>query len=330
MATYRPDPDFLAQQLDSIRAQKHTNWVCVISDDASGDEHVAVLRRLVDGDSRFVVVTGDENVGFYRNFERALANVPADAELVALSDQDDVWDPDKLDTLAERFDDQDVTLAYADMRLVDEHGDVVAPSFWRHRKNQWTDLDALLLLNTVTGAASMVRADVVRDLALPFPPGTPSAFHDHWLAATALAAGRIEFVDRPLHSYRQHGSAVTGRRDARLDDGLPTGLGWLAFAVNPRRDDPELEAVAEYELRRVAQYSTVLLMRTWHRLGAVREKLAELTRVEHDLTPLMRRARADRPQTAGQERRLLAAAVRWKSLRGKRLRIPALPQHPLD
>lgn len=324
MATYRPDPAFLAHQLDSIRGQKHTNWVCVISDDASGDDHVDVIRRLVDGDDRFVVVAQQENVGFYRNFERALTLAPADADLIALSDQDDVWDPDKLDTLIERFDDPAVTLAYADMRLIDERDEVVAPSFWRHRHNQWHDLDALLVLNTVTGAASMVRAEVVREQVLPFPPGTPSAFHDQWIAAVSLAAGRIEFVDRPLHSYRQHGDAVSGRRDNRLDE----GLGWLR--VLRRADDPELEAVAEYELRRVAQFTTVLLMRQWHRLGAIRERLAELTRVERDLKPLVRRARANRVATAGAERRLLAAAMRWKSLRGKRLRIPVLPPHPLD
>ena len=322
MATFQPDPAFLAHQLDSIRAQKHTNWVCVIADDASGDDHVATIRRLVDGDDRFVVVAHEVNVGFYRNFERALTHVPADADLVALSDQDDVWDPDKIDTLVDRFEDPAVTLAYADMRLIDTDDHVVAPSFWRHRTNQWQDLDSLLLLNTVTGAACMVRADVVREQVLPFPPGTPSAFHDQWIAAVSLAAGRIEFVDRPLHSYRQHGEAVTGRRDNRLDDGMPSGLGWLRVAMGGRRDDPELEAVAEYELRRVAQFTTVLLMRQWHRLGAVRERLAELTRVERDLKPLVTRARANRQQTAGAERRLLAAAVRWKSLRGKRLRLP--------
>lgn len=327
MATYRPDPTFLAQQLDSIRAQKHTNWVCVISDDASGDDHVSLIRRMVDGDDRFVLVANETNVGFYRNFERALTLTPADAEFVALSDQDDIWDADKLDTLLERFDDPAVTLAYADMRLIDQHDEVVAPSFWRHRRNQWDDLDSLLLLNTVTGAASMLRASVVREQVLPFPPGTPSAFHDQWTAVVALAAGRIEYIDRPLHSYRQHDAAVSGRRDNRLDEDLPSGLGWLRTL---RGEHPELETVADYELRRVAQFTTVLLMRQWHGLGAVRERLAELTRVERDLKPLITRSRANRPQTAGAERRLLAAAVRWKSLRGKRLRVPALPPHPLD
>src|SRR5205807_2159336 len=35
MATYNPPPDLLVRQLDSIRAQTHQNWVCVISDDRS-------------------------------------------------------------------------------------------------------------------------------------------------------------------------------------------------------------------------------------------------------------------------------------------------------
>ena len=45
MATYEPPLDLLARQLDSIRAQTHRNWVCVISDDCSGPERFARDRR---------------------------------------------------------------------------------------------------------------------------------------------------------------------------------------------------------------------------------------------------------------------------------------------
>lgn len=333
LASYRPNIEFLARQLDSLRAQKHANWVCVICDDGSGPGTVAEIRALVGGDDRFHVVAGEQNVGFYRNFERALALAPGDADAVALCDQDDVWDADKLVTLLDRLADPAVSLAYADMRLIDEHGDLLAPSFWRHRRNQWQDLEALLLLNTITGAASLVRGAVVRELVLPFPPGTPSAFHDQWLAVAALAAGRVEFVDRPLHSYRQHTAAVTGRRDNRLDENLP---GWLDLGLRGRggERDAELEAAAEFELRRVAQFATVLLIRNWHRLGPVRDRLAELTRVMRDPKPLIalavRAGRTGRPETAGAERYLLAAALRWKALRGRRLRVPPLPPHPID
>ena len=36
MATYEPPPELLERQLDSLRAQTRSDWVCVISDDASG------------------------------------------------------------------------------------------------------------------------------------------------------------------------------------------------------------------------------------------------------------------------------------------------------
>jgi hypothetical protein len=327
LASYQPDPALLAEQLDSLRAQRHRNWVCVISDDCSDDEGLATLRALTRGDDRFVVVPNESRLGFYRNFERALALAPADADAIALCDQDDVWDPDKIGTLVARLSDPGVTLAYSDMRLVDRQGGPIAPSFWRRRRNQWRDLDSLLLLNTITGAASLLRADVVRERILPFPPGTPSAFHDQWTGVSALAAGRIEYVDRPLYSYRQHSDAVTGHRDGRLDDGLPPipgrlrrALGWLGL---PPERDAELEAVAEHELRRVAQFATVLLLRDDGTLSPpVRTRLGELAEIEDDASPLLEMATENRPETAGAEHYLLAAALRWTALRRTRLRPP--------
>ena len=333
MATYRPDPVFLAAQLDSIRAQTHDNWVCVLSDDNSGPESLAVIRRLITGDDRFVLVAHEDNVGFYANFERALAAAPADADAVALADQDDAWDPDKLATLLAAL--RDHGLAYSDMRLVDEHDTVLANSFWQDRPNQWTDLEALLLLNTVTGAASMVDGRTLRELVLPFPPGTPSAFHDQWIAATALADSKLAFVDRPLYSYRQHGQAVTGHRQERLDKGLPGRLGLALLALGRNEvltaeQEAQLEAVAEYELRRVAQFATTLLLRVDSMTAEDRERLTALSEVEHRRAPLLKLAARARAETAGAERFLLSAALRWHALRRSRAKIPPLTPPSID
>ncbi len=317
LATYHPPRHHLAEQIDSIRAQTHPNWVCVISDDGSDEASRAVLRDVVGDDPRFAVVEHDENVGFYRNFERAMALAPADADLVALSDQDDLWDDDKLAVLVSRFDDPAVQLAYCDMRLVDGTGEVVSDSVWTGRVNQFTDLEQLLLLNTVTGAASMARAELVRDRVLPLPPGTGSAYHDQWLAVCALAVGTIAFVDRPLHSYRQHGSNVTGWQVPRLADGLPGLRGLAAAGVGVGVDrlaarQAELDRITDEELRRIAQFAAVLLMRNQDRLSAYDQaRLSRLAQAEHRLWPLVRLALEgdERPQTAGAERRLLAAAL---------------------
>ncbi len=54
MATYNPAPELFRAQIESIRAQTHRDWICLISDDRSEDERFAVIAREVEGDERFV------------------------------------------------------------------------------------------------------------------------------------------------------------------------------------------------------------------------------------------------------------------------------------
>jgi glycosyltransferase involved in cell wall biosynthesis len=211
MATYEPDRELVRGQLDSLRAQTDTNWVCVISDDASS----APID--VGGDDRFIVSRAERRRGFYGNFERALRLAPAEAELIALCDQDDRWHPDKLATLRAAL--GGAAMAYSDQRLVDARGRVLRETMWEGRSNNHTDIASLLVANSITGAATLFRRDVA-DLALPFPDSPGLQFHDHWLGLVALAAGDIEYVDRPLYDYVQHEKAVFGdvtqtRRRAR-------------------------------------------------------------------------------------------------------------------
>ena len=211
MATHEPREDLLRAQLESIGGQTHPRWICLISDDASSPAAFDVLRKLVGGDERFAISRSSERLGPYRNFERALSMVPREAPLAALADQDDRWREDKLETLVAEL--GDAVLAYGDMRITDESGVVISPTFWRERRNNYTNLASLLLANTVTGAATLFRRELL-DLALPFPPATADAFHDQWLASAALASGDIAFVDRPLQDYVQHESAALGHAAA--------------------------------------------------------------------------------------------------------------------
>ena len=89
MATYEPAPELFRRQVDSIRAQTHEDWACVISDDASSRAALDSMREILGDDPRFRLETHGERLGFYRNFERALSLAPAGAEFIALSDQDD-------------------------------------------------------------------------------------------------------------------------------------------------------------------------------------------------------------------------------------------------
>ncbi len=94
-----PRLDLLERQLESIRAQTHRNWVCIVSDDCSSQGQYAAIERCARRGPAVRRLPRPPRLGFYRNFERALALVPADAQYVAMADQDDAWHPDKLATL---------------------------------------------------------------------------------------------------------------------------------------------------------------------------------------------------------------------------------------
>ncbi|HEY7730192.1 MAG TPA: glycosyltransferase [Gaiellaceae bacterium] len=233
MATHEPPAHLLSRQIESIRRQTHRRFVCLVSDDGSDPELFAGIERLCTDDSRFVVSRADARLGFYRNFERCLSLVPAEAEFVALADHDDLWHSDKLATLISALQKSNALLAYSDMRVVDADGATIAFSYWNGRRNNHTKLGSLLLTNTVTGAASMFRRQLLDD-ALPFPPGVGPAFHDHWIACVALAFGEIAYVERPLYDYVQHEANVIGHNppDAERRSGLVHVL--RRFASNPR------------------------------------------------------------------------------------------------
>jgi glycosyltransferase involved in cell wall biosynthesis len=207
MATYEPPIELFRAQVESIRSQSVADWVCVISDDASSEERFAQLREVIGDDTRFRVSRSPQRLGFYRNFERALASVPPDAELVALSDQDDAWHPNKLEALSEAI--GTAELVYSDARVVNPSGALVSPTFWVGRRNNSTNLASLLFANTVTGAASLFRRELLDD-ALPLPSAPGPVYHDHWIALVALARGEIHYLDTPLYDYVQHERAFLG------------------------------------------------------------------------------------------------------------------------
>jgi glycosyltransferase involved in cell wall biosynthesis len=233
LATYEPPPALFERQIASIRAQQHRRFVCIISDDCSSEDAWRRIKRETSDDYRFIYSRNSRRLGFYRNFEHCLSLVPDDAVYVALADQDDEWQPDKLLTLVSAIEETGTELVFSDMNLVGPDGGILAPTYWSRARNNFTRLDALLLTNTVTGASALFRRRLLRD-ALPFPPEVVGSFHDHWLACVALATGGIGFVDRPLYDYVQHDSNASGR--VSFGGGYEGGLSQIArrFVAAPR------------------------------------------------------------------------------------------------
>ncbi len=207
MATFEPDLELFAVQVESLKGQTDSRWVCLISDGGSCEKTLAAMAEVIGGDFRFGLSRSPQRLGPYRNFERAFALAPAEADLLAPCDQDDRWYPDKLAALRDAL--GSAQLVFCDQRVVDRDGRVLRDSLWQGRRNDHANIASLLVANAIPGAAMLFRRSVA-ELALPFPeaPGVP--YHDHWLALAALAGGEIGYVSRPLYDYVQHTGAVSG------------------------------------------------------------------------------------------------------------------------
>jgi GT2 family glycosyltransferase len=324
MAAYEPEPDLFGRQVESLRAQTHGNWICVISDDASSPRGRAAIRAAVGDDPRFVVSHAERRAGFYGNFERALALVPREVRYVALADQDDVWYPEKLASLLGGI--GDAALVYSDARVVDRAGRVRADTYWERRRNNHQDLLSLLVANSVTGAASLLRRELLDD-ALPFPPAQFAHFHDHWLALVARTGDGIAYLDRPLYDYVQHEGASLGHAAANTVPALRDRVAGL-------RSDPR-ERVRRWRFAyfidacRLQQVATILLDRRGAALAAAdRRVLEDFLSAERSVLPLARlagrgarellwRRRPEdpgrRPETLGAEW-LLFVAFSWRRM----------------
>jgi glycosyltransferase involved in cell wall biosynthesis len=339
MATYNPPLDLFRRQLDSIRAQTHRNWVCVVSDDCSDPRTFAELEALVAGDPRFLVSRSPRRLGFYRNFERALALAPVEANYVAMADQDDFWHADKIETLLREL--GHAQLVYSDQRVIDSDGALRSDTYWQTRHNNHSDLLSLLVANSITGAASLFRRELLSDV-LPFPPGQFTHFHDHWVGVTALALGEVAYVDRPLYDYVQHGEAVLGHEAANRMVALRERIAGLGR--DPRERIRKWRMHYFVDICRLTQFATVLSMRCGDRMAQRKGREVErFLRAERSLPFMARlagrgsRELVGRPETLGAEwmllfallwRRLLSATVRDRPIRT--FRLDAVPPPALD
>jgi glycosyltransferase involved in cell wall biosynthesis len=208
---------YVVEQLNSILGQTSLPAEIVVSDDDSVDDTVREVERIVSSAPpalSVAVLRNAPGLGVVGNFERAVTATTG--ELIALSDQDDVWHADKLSTvldlLAER---PEVDLVHSDARLVDGEGRPLGATLFDYLEVSAADLAAeqsdqgfgvLLRRNLATGATVVFRRRLL-DSALPFPS---EWVHDEWLAVIAAATGRVGAIATPTVDYRLHGSNEIG------------------------------------------------------------------------------------------------------------------------
>jgi glycosyltransferase involved in cell wall biosynthesis len=196
MATYN-GAQWLREQLDSIEDQTRPPDELVISDDASSDATVEVLRQFADSAPFPVIVLTGERLGFVRNFERALTRCSGD--IAFLSDQDDRWAPHKIETILGALR-PEAAMAFHNAFYTDAEGRTQGPTMFERFR-----MAGIVPEGSAKGCCTAVRRSVLAN-ALPMPE-VPA--HDVWLHRVARVLGPVTYVDEPLIYYRIHSSNVS-------------------------------------------------------------------------------------------------------------------------
>jgi len=219
MCTYN-GAEFLPQQLQSIVEQLRPPDEIVICDDGSTDKTQALLKQFAAESPIPVSLRfNDQNLGSSRNFEQAIRLCAGD--VIALSDQDDVWRSDKLQYVEESFNGTPrAGLFFSDAEIVDVDLNPLGKTMWEvidfnAQKRKLVAIsrghEVLITGWTVTGATMAFRSGFV-NLALPIPDGI-AMIHDGWIALTIASVADVVMIDEPLIKYRQHGRQQIGAPD---------------------------------------------------------------------------------------------------------------------
>ena len=202
IATYN-GAAFIKEQLDSILIQLNPGDEIIISDDGSDDETLNIIESYHD--SRiFVYKNSFQNL--ILNFEFALS--VANGDYIFLSDQDDIWLPNKVNVCLKSLITSDLVLT--NCRLVDINLKTVNASFFEFNRSKKGIINNLIR-NSYLGCCMAFRKEVLVK-ALPFPEKIP--MHDIWISFVAECFFKTEFIEEPLSLYRRHGSniSVTGEK----------------------------------------------------------------------------------------------------------------------
>ena len=197
MATYN-GAAHIQQQLESFLSQTYPPDEVVVCDDCSTDETIEILESFRESAPFTVAIHRNEkNLGYTKNFEKALQN--CSGELIFLSDQDDVWFPNKVERVT------DVFLAHPDKLLVIHDGELVDENLVSHgasklrqiKKGYGTDK------SFVTGALTAIRGSFLPYI-IPIPLGIIG--HDRWIHNLARLVKTRIVIDQALQLIRRHSS----------------------------------------------------------------------------------------------------------------------------
>lgn len=215
LATYN-GAQYLGEQIDSILAQTNRQWHLYIHDDGSTDGTAAILHRYADSHpDRITLMDYPPQGGAFANFMSLLEKTETDYYMFC--DQDDLWHPDKIEKSLSAMTAREQTakgrpiVVHADLRVVDENGQVLASSFWQQAgmHPEMFQTFEQRITNVVTGCTMLFNQRAKAAALRKRPAGKP--LHDEWVTIRACAeGGMVVPLAEPLIDYRQHTDNTLG------------------------------------------------------------------------------------------------------------------------
>ena len=235
LCTYNGEA-YLREQLESIVNQSYSQLELIAIDDCSTDNTLSILKEYEANYPFIQVFENPENLGYIRNFEKALRL--CSGEFIALSDQDDIWDLHKIEKQIKAIGNH--LMIYHDSEFIDENGQLLNKKMSDIMNLYRGDQpEAFLFFNCISGHSVFMKK-ALRDELLPFPN---AYFHDWWMGYVATNLGSIDCIDEPLVKYRQHQTADTNILKRKRDH---SNRNQLSASMKYEKKMRWLKSCAEY------------------------------------------------------------------------------------
>lgn len=227
MATYNGEK-YLREQLDSILNQTINDWELIVCDDCSKDATWNILQEYAQKDVRIKIYRNEQNIGFVKNFEKAVSL--CSGEYIAFSDQDDIWVKKHLDILYKNL--NGGIASVGDAKIINEDGietsDVLSERdlFFVKGSNSDFLFRILFYQGPFQGSSSLYHKSIFTS-TLPIPLGIGS--HDVWFSAAACCFEKLHYTTEIVNQYRIHGHNTSGNHKLDFFTQVKTTLkrkGW--------------------------------------------------------------------------------------------------------
>lgn len=209
---------YIRKQLDSILSQEKVSVLLSIRDDGSTDGTRAILKEYAEKYSNVKVEYG-QNLGVIRSFFTLLAATEKDIPYIALSDQDDIWLPEKLYRAVQKIQqcekEKRQPVAYCSRQTLVDAKEGLLPSAI-HYKNVRSAFRNALVENMCTGCTCVMNRELA-ELINGHTDGY-TIMHDFWIYLTGTCFGTVIYDKDSYILYRQHEKNELGAATTLVDN----------------------------------------------------------------------------------------------------------------